>query len=122
MDVFLSIISTLVIIFVVPILVYSFFVKFSGLKEPDKKLSFMAGVLVQKIGTALGFVLIYAIGRDSFENSWLVYGLVWAAMFAIVEVGQSIGPVYSKKEAVAGIISELIYFPLSALVIAKLLT
>jgi hypothetical protein len=42
-------------------------------------------------------------------------------MFAIVEIGQTMGTEYSKKEAVAGIISEVIYFPLSALVIAKLL-
>ena len=43
-------------------------------------------------------------------------------MFAIVEIGQAIGPNYSKKEAVAGIISEFIYFPVSALIIARILT
>jgi hypothetical protein len=42
-------------------------------------------------------------------------------MHAIVEIGQAIGPDYSNKEAVAGIISEIIYFPVSAFVIAQLL-
>jgi Na+/H+ antiporter NhaD/arsenite permease-like protein len=121
MDTVLSFVLTLVIIFVVPVLIYSIFVKFAGLKEPDKKLSFMISVLVQKMGTVLGFVLIYSLGRDSFDGSWLTYGLVWATMFAIVEIGQAIGPDYSKKEAVAGIISEFIYFPISAFVISQLL-
>lgn len=104
-----------------PVLIYSLFVKLVGLKEPDKKLSFMISVLVQKVGTTFGFIVIFAIGKEHFIDSWLVYGLTWAVMFAVVEIGQSIGSDYSKKEAVAGIISEFIYFPLSALVIAKLL-
>jgi hypothetical protein len=55
-------------------------------------------------------------------NNWVMYGLVWAAMFAVVELGQAIGPDYSKKkEAVAGIISEFIYFPVAAAAIAKLI-
>lgn len=121
MDVVTSFVLTLVIIFVVPILIYSLFVKYTGLKEPEKKMSFMASVLVQKIGTAFGFVALFALGREYFGSSWLIYGLVWATMFAIVEIGQAIGPNYSKKEAVAGTISEFIYFLMSAFVIAQLL-
>jgi hypothetical protein len=37
-------------------------------------------------------------------------------MFVIGEVGQAIGPNYSWKEAVAGAISETVYFPLAAFV------
>jgi hypothetical protein len=37
-------------------------------------------------------------------------------MFIIGEIGQAISPNYSWKEALAGIISETIYLPLSALV------
>lgn len=121
MDIVFSFVATFLVIFIVPVLIYSLFVKFAGLEEPDKKLSFMVSVLVQKVGTTFGFIAIFAIGREHFIDSWLVYGLIWAAMFTIVEIGQTIGPDYSNKEAVAGIISEFIYFPLSALVIAKLL-
>jgi hypothetical protein len=35
-------------------------------------------------------------------------------MFVFGEIGQSIGPNYSWKEAVAGVISETVYLPLSA--------
>ena len=37
-------------------------------------------------------------------------------MFIIGEIGQAIGPKYSWTEAIAGIISETVYFPLSAYV------
>jgi hypothetical protein len=42
-------------------------------------------------------------------------------MYAIVEVGQAIGPGYSAAEAVAGVISEAIYFPLSSVVVARIM-
>jgi hypothetical protein len=112
---------TLVIIFIVPVLVYGLFVRFWGLSEPERTSFFLISVLVQKIGTAVGFVVLFAMARESFIDSWLAYGLVWAGMHAIVEIGQAIGPDYSNKEAVAGIISEIIYFPVSAFVIAQLL-
>lgn len=35
-------------------------------------------------------------------------------MFVFDEIGQVIGPKYSVQEAVAGIVSETIYLPLSA--------
>lgn len=121
MDITLSFVITYLIILVVPILVYSLFVKYAGLKEPEKKLSFMVSILVQKVGSALGFVTLFTIGKEYFVGNWLGYGLIWTIMFTIVEIGQALGPNYSKREAAVGIISEFIYFPLSALVIAKLL-
>jgi hypothetical protein len=42
-------------------------------------------------------------------------------MFAITEIGQAFMPRYSKQEAVAGILSEGIYFPLAGFVNAALL-
>lgn len=122
MNVIISFVLTLLIVFLVPILVYGLFVKYAGLKEPEKKLSFMISVLIQKIGTAFGFVALFALSREYFVDNWLVYGLVWVIMFAIVEIGQAIGSNYTKKEATAGVISEFIYFVIAAFAISKLLS
>lgn len=121
MDLILSFLATLLIIFIVPIAIYGLFSRLFGLKEPEKKLSFFVSVLIQKIGTSIGFVWLFYLAKDFFGENWLLYAIVWAIMFAIVEVGQAIAPGSSKKEAVAGIISEVVYFPLAALAIAKLL-
>jgi hypothetical protein len=61
MEIILSFITTLLVIFIVPVLVYSLFVKYASLKEPEMKLSFMVGVLIQKIGTAFGFVTLFEL-------------------------------------------------------------
>lgn len=121
MDILLSFIAVLLIIFIVPILVYGIFAKFFGLKEPDKKLNFFVGVLLQKVGTSLGFVGLFYFGREYFVDNWLLYSLLWLVMFALTEIGQILMPTYSKKEAVAGVLSELIYFPLSAYIVSRLL-
>lgn len=120
MGVLLGFIFTLVVIFVIPILVYGLFNAFFGLKEPKKKLGFFIGVLLQKIGTAFGFVLLFHLGREYFLDNWLLYGLVWFVMFALTEIGQTFMPNYSKKEAIAGAIAEAIYFPLSAYILLLL--
>ena|SRR3990167_2849918 len=121
MEILLSFLATLLIIFIIPILVYGLFSTFSGLKEPEKKLSFFLGVLIQKTGTSLGFVAVYSLGKGYYESNWLIYSLVWVIMFAITEIGQTFMSNYSKKEALAGIISEIIYFPLAGLAIVNLL-
>ena len=121
MNLLLGFIITLVIIFIVPVIIYGLFAALFGLKEPDKKLKFMLGVLVQKVGTALGFVTLFYLGRDYFIDNWLIYSIVWVVMFAITEIGQSIMSSYSRKEVVAGILSELIYFPLAAVILVSLL-
>lgn len=122
MDIFLSFIIVLLIIFVVPALVYGIFTALFGLKEPDKKLRFFVGVLLQKTGTSLGFVGLFYLGREYFVDNWLLYGLLWFVMFALTEAGQIFMPNYSKKEAVAGVLSEAIYFPLSAYIVSHLLS
>lgn len=114
----LSIILTLVIIYVVPFLVYSIFSVVAGLKPPEdaSPAQFLVSVLVSKIGTAIAFVWIFYIARNSLSGQWLLYAFIWWLSFAIGEIGQAIGPNYSWTEAIAGIISETVYFPLSAFV------
>jgi len=80
-------------------------------------LMFLLSVLVSKIGTAIAFVLIFYFARNTFGSNWLLYAFIWWLMYIIGEVGQAIGPNYSWKEAIAGIISETAYFPLSAYII-----
>lgn len=116
----MSFTSTLAIIFIVPILIYAIFTALFGLKEPEKKLSFFAGVLLQKIGTTIGFTSLFYLGKDNIADHWLLYGFTWFVMFAFTEIGQTFMPNYSKKEAIAGIISEVIYFPLAAFVVATI--
>ncbi len=111
MKYFLAFVVTLVVLFVIPILVYGIFSKFFGVKEPEKNSKFFLSVLLQKIGNAIAFVWIFTMIPSP---NWLMYALAWFVMFAIVEIGQALLPTYSKKEAIAGIISEAIYFPLAA--------
>ncbi len=117
--VILSIILVLAIIYLVPFAVYGVGSVLFGLKPPEgaSPLQFLLSVLVSKTGTAIAFVLIFYLARNSLGNRWLLYASVWWLMFVIGEVGQAIAPTYSWKEAVAGIISETIYFPLSGLVV-----
>jgi hypothetical protein len=119
----LSIVLTLAIIYIVPFLVYGIFSAVAGLKPPEdaSPVQFLVSVFVSKGGTAIAFVLIFYFARDSLSGRWLLYAFIWWLMFVIGEVGQAIGPNYSWKEAMAGIISETIYFPLSAFVTNRLI-
>ena len=114
----LSIVLTLTIIYIVPFLVYGVFSAVAGLKPPEdaSPVQFLVSVFVSKVGTAIAFVLIFYLARDSLSGRWLLYASIWWLMFVIGEVGQAIGPNYSWKEAVAGAISETVYFPLAAFV------
>ena len=114
----LSIVLTLAIIYIVPFLVYGIFSALAELKPPEgtSPLQFIVGVFVSKVGTAIGFVLIFYLARNTLSGRWLLYAFIWWLMFVVGEVGQAIGPNYSWKEAIAGVISETIYFPLSAFV------
>jgi hypothetical protein len=71
-------------------------------------------VLVSKAGIAIVFVLIFYVARSALSEQWLLYAALWRLMFVFGEVGQAIGPDYSTQEAIAGIISETIYLPISA--------
>ena len=98
--------------------VYGAFHAFAGLKAPDdvSPARLLLSFLIVKVGLAIGFVLIFYSARHALNGQWLLYAATWWLMFAIVEVGQAIGPNYSWKEALAGVISETIYFPASAFV------
>jgi hypothetical protein len=114
--VLLSIVLVLVIIYIVPFLVYGLGSVVAGLKTPAgvSPVQFLMGVFVSKIGTALAFVLIFYVARSALSGQWLLYALIWWLMFVFGEIGQTFGSGYSWREAVAGVISETIYLPLSA--------
>ena len=118
----LGFISTLVIIYIVPFIVYSIFSNMLGV-EPPKDISpaqFLVSILIIKIGTAIAITMIYYYAKDIFYTKWIIYIVIILTMFVIGEVGQAIGPNYSWKEAIAGIISETVYVPLSVIVLRRL--
>lgn len=109
-------------LFIVPVIVYGLFSRVTGLQPPgDDPMAFLAGVAVSKLGTAIAFVGIWLIGREALGHQWGLYVLCWWGMFVLGEVGQAMGPDYSWQEAIAGILSETLYLPLSALIVARLL-
>lgn len=117
-NVFLAVALVWAVIFIVPILVYGAFSAVTGLKPPGESPAlFLAGTAVSKLGTAIAFVVIFYLARDAIGEQWLLYAGIWWLMFVIGEIGQAITPTYSRQEAVAGIISETIYFPLSGLIL-----
>jgi len=113
----------LVIIYVVPFLVYSVFHAAGGLKVPEGVPAWrlLLSFFVSKVGTSIAFVLIFYFARGSLSGQWLLYAFIWWLMFVIGEVGQAIGPNYSWKEAIAGMIAETIYFPAAAFVTSWLI-
>lgn len=113
----------LAVIFVVPFLVYGAASAVWGLKTPEGASPgrFLTSVFVEKVGTAVAFVLLFALAREAWAASWLAYAGVWWVMFVFGEVGRAIGPGYSWKEAAAGIVSETVYLPLSAYLVAVVL-
>lgn len=115
----LSMIVTLAIIYVVPFVVYTLFSITIGLQPPESAspLDFLVSVFVSKVGTAIAFVLLFYFARTTYGGSWLLYAFLWWLMFVIGEIGQAIGPSYSWTEAIAGIISETVYVPLSAYIV-----
>lgn len=112
---------TFLIIFIVPTLIYGVFSKFFGLKEPEKKVKFFVGVTIQKLATVFGFIALFIMAKETFDDNWLAYGFTWFIMFAVTEIGQVYLSNYSKKEALAGIISEAMYFPLATFMVHSIL-
>jgi hypothetical protein len=117
-NVILSVFFVLTIIYIVPFLIYGLASVVAGLKSPEgaSPAHFLVSVLISKIGTAITFVLIFHFARNSLSGQWILYAFLWWLMFVMGEIGQTIGPNYTWKEAVAGILSETIYLPLSAYV------
>ena len=118
----LCFLAVLVIIFVVPIVVYGIFSAATAIQPPgNSPYLFLLGVFVSKAGTAAAFVFIVYFARESLSRHWLLYAAMWWLMFVLGEVGQAIGPNYSWAYAIAGIISETIYLPLSAYLTSRLI-
>lgn len=119
----LAILATLAITFLVPFPVYGAFEALGWVELPQggPAWQFVLGVLVIKIGSAVGFVLLWELARSSLRGSWWRYAGLWWLMFAVIEAGQAIGPGYSVAEAVAGVLSEAVYFPLAGAMVARLL-
>jgi hypothetical protein len=112
----------LLIIYVVPFVVYGAASVIGGLNPPDTASPgwFLGGVLVTKLGTAIAFVVLFAMTRSVWSGQWLLYGLIWLLMFALSEVGEAIAGRTTVKEAVLGIVSECVYAPASAWVVSRL--
>ena len=115
-NVILGVFFVLAIIYIVPFLIYGLASVMAGLKSPEgaSPARFLVSVLISKIGTAITFVLIFFFARNSLSGQWMLYAFLWWLMFVMGEIGQTIGPNYTWKEAIAGILSETIYLPLSA--------
>jgi hypothetical protein len=114
----LTVALVLAIIYAVPFLVYGLSSVVVDLRVPGdaSPTLFLASVFVSKLGTALAFVLVFYFARGSLSEQWLLYALLWWVMFVVGEIGQAIGPEYTWKEAIAGMISETVYVPLAAYV------
>lgn len=119
----LSIISTLVVIYIVPFALYAIATVVWDITPPDDVApwQFLIGILVSKMGTAIAFVLLYRFAKAGLNRKLLLYAFIWWLSFAIGELGQAIGPNYTWKEAVIGIISEALYFPLAAIITDRLI-
>jgi hypothetical protein len=71
----ISIGFTLIIIYVVPFLVYSIFSIFWELKPPEgiSPARFLISIFLSKIGTAITFVLIFYLTRNTWSGQWWIY-------------------------------------------------
>ena len=119
----LCILLTLVILHVGTFVGYGVFALATGLEPPEDVSpgTFLLVVLIDKTGHAIAFVLIFFLARNSLTGRWPVYAFVWWLMFVLGEVARAIGPGYSRQEAIAGMLSETIYFPISAYVTNRML-
>lgn len=108
-------ISVVFIIYIIPFLVYGLFSSIFGLKTPEgvSPVQFLISIFIAKIGTAAAITLFFHFTKEIFYEKWLLYVFIWWILFLFGEIGQAIGPNYSWMDAVAGILSETIYLPVS---------
>jgi len=115
----LGILSTTAIIYIIPFIIYAIFSAVFNFKPPEgiSPVKFLLSILISKIGTAIMLSFIYYYAKSIFQSKWLLFAIIIWVMFILGEVGQAVGPNYSWKEAIAGIISETIYIPLSIFIL-----
>lgn len=123
MLVVLAVLAVLAIIYVVPLMIYGVASACGWLRLPTQSSpqAFLLGVLVTKVGTAAAFVLLLLAGAEVWHARWLLYGLIWFAMFAASELGDAIAGRGSWAEAMLGVMSEAIYAPAAALAAHEIL-
>ncbi len=111
--------ATLAIIFIVPIIIYGVLSPILKIDTPAgvSPIQFLTSVFISKIGTAFLITALFYFAKPVFNEKYVLYILFWLIMFVLGEIGQAIGPNYSWKEAIAGIISEFIYIPCSILLL-----
>ena len=106
---------TYLAMWLVPIPVLGLFAALGWREMPDGgSVSFFLSVAVIKAGFAFGFVALFPR-----TGSWRNYALTWWVMFAALELGQVVGLTNPMSFAVAGMLSEAGYFPLSALLVRR---
>ena len=118
-----AIAAVFLIIMIVPFLVYVPISLLTGLEPTgtDDPGLFMLGVAVSKLGTAIGFTLVYQIAWAAVGRRWFLYALPWWVMFVSTELGEAIGTHYTWPEAMAGIVAEVVYTPLAAYAVYRIL-
>jgi len=121
---FVAFVATLAIMWIVPLPIYGLFSALGALEMPETgaAVQFVLSVSLIKIGFALAFVLLFDLANTTLAGRWWPYAAIWWLMFALLEAGRAIGPGSSVSFAVAGVISEAIYFPLSSLVVARIVS
>lgn len=114
MSLVLSVVLVFLVIYTIPILVYGMVSVLTGLQPPGKSPArFLSGVAVSKLGTAIAFVFFWHLSSGLGSGNWLLYASLWAMMLVFGEIGQVISGETSLTEAGAGILSEILYFPLA---------
>ncbi len=122
MRVLVAVLFVWAIFFAIPFAVYGSASMFLDLKPPvGPASSFLIGVAVTKLGTALAFVALFALSREASRGHWVRYGTIWFMMFAASEIGDVVRMEFSSSEAMLGILSEAVYAPASAFVINRVL-
>lgn len=120
--VLLCIFLVLAVIYIVPVIVYAVFSSVAGVKQPKgSPVRFLLSIFISKLGTAIAFVLIYYVAGNVLREQLLLYAFLWWIFFILGEIGQAVGPDYTWKEAIAGMISETLYVPFSAYILHWLL-
>lgn len=99
-----AMLATLSIMYLIPFPIYGGLSLVTDIEppSPDSPGRFMLSVLVVKVGVALGFVMLFYLGRSRWIAGWKTYAGVWWVMFTIMEFGQAIAPEYTWLDAFRG--------------------